>query len=588
MLRKFLLLTICVFVFTAGFAQNTQHFKSKSKHYNIQPAYERGLPPNLFVELNFHDENQNGILEATETGSLNLTITNKGKGPAQGLEISILDEVSDTEFRIDDKKDVPFIFPDSSKKVIIPINAGLDVQSAEHKLMINVTEHFGYDMDPAYLILNSLEYLEPQLVFSGMDVIDYGENTVAIAEDGQLQAGEQVKVKMVVQNIGQNLALNTSFEIVSGDKNIYIEDGSGKLGDIGIGEVKEFEFYMSPNKRVKTTDKLPVFMTLLEDIGKGSLANYQLPVFLDQKPPETEIVEIVPDLESMKKEVARFEYASPKFTANVGNIIDIHTVKLTVNKIKHSVGVVIGVENYTELAPAPYADNDAEIMKKYFEETFGIEQVVLYTNEDVSGFAFDNIFNPDYGELQKAILKGESDLFVFYSGHGVPSKDGQNIYLFPSDGKVSRLQTQGYNINTLYENLEKLKSRSVTVFLDACFSGASRTSEQHKTENLVAMKGIKVKPKTLEPWQNNENFIVFTSSSGEETSLGFDATKTGLFTYFLCAGLQGKADLNNDRKITAGELDTYLHKNVTETSRKISGIQTPVFHGKKEKILVKY
>ena len=343
---------------------------------------------------------------------------------------------------------------------------------------------------------------------------------------------------------------------------------------------------MSPNKRVKTTDKLPVFMTLQEDIGKGSLVNYQLPVFLNQKPPETEIVEVVPNRENL--DVAIIVHGHGVFKTNVGNIIDIHTVKLSVKKIKHSVGVVIGIENYTELPPAPYADNDAEIMKKYFEETFGIEQVVLYTNKDVSGFAFDDIFNPDYGELQKAILKGESDLFVFYSGHGVPSKDGQNIYLFPSDGKVSRLQTQGYNINTLYKNLEKLGARSVIVFLDACFSGASRTSEQHETKNLVAMKGIKVKPKTLEPWQNNENFIVFTSSSGEETSLGFDVTKTGLFTYFLCAGLQGKADLNNDRKITAGELDTYLYKNVTETSRKISGIQTPVFHGKKDRILVKY
>ena len=586
MLRKSILLTICVFVFTAGFAQKTQHFKSKSKHYNIQPAYERGLPPNLFVEYNFRDENQNGILEATETGYLNLTITNKGKGPAQGLEISILDDVNDPALRIDDKKEIAFIFPDSSKKVIIPITAGLDVQSSKHSFMITVTEYFHYDMDTAYLILNSLKYQEPQLVFSGMDVIDYGENTVAISEDGQLQAGEQVKVKLVVQNIGQNIALNTSFRIVSEDKNIYIEDGSGDLGDIGIGEVKEFEFYMSPNKRVKTTDKLPVFMTLQEDIGKGSLVNYQLPVFLNQKPPETEIVEVVPNRENL--DVAIIVHGHGVFKTNVGNIIDIHTVKLSVKKIKHSVGVVIGIENYTELPPAPYADNDAEIMKKYFEETFGIEQVVLYTNKDVSGFAFDDIFNPDYGELQKAILKGESDLFVFYSGHGVPSKDGQNIYLFPSDGKVSRLQTQGYNINTLYKNLEKLGARSVIVFLDACFSGASRTSEQHETKNLVAMKGIKVKPKTLEPWQNNENFIVFTSSSGEETSLGFDVTKTGLFTYFLCAGLQGKADLNNDRKITAGELDTYLYKNVTETSRKISGIQTPVFHGKKDRILVKY
>jgi uncharacterized caspase-like protein len=250
------------------------------------------------------------------------------------------------------------------------------------------------------------------------------------------------------------------------------------------------------------------------------------------------------------------------------------------------VGIVIGVAQYRELPPAPYADNDAKIMKNYLEKVLGVEQVIQYTNEQVAGFFFDDIFNPDVGELRKAIVKGESEVFVFYSGHGVPDKDGKNIFLFPSDGRVTRLETQGYNIEKLYENLTKLGAKHVTVILDACFSGASRSSVKVATENLIGQKGVKVRPKNT--WLGDPNFTIISSSTGEETSLGFDDTETGLFTYYLAAGLQGAADANGDKVITLGELREYVVNNVKETSGKILGQQTPMFHGNDSRVMATY
>jgi len=70
--------------------------------------------------------------------------------------------------------------------------------------------------------------------------------------------------------------------------------------------------------------------------------------------------------------------------------------------------------------------------------------------------------------------------------------------------------------------------------------------------------------------------------------LGYDASESGLFTYFLCAGLQGKADTNSDKKVTFGKLREYVTKNVMETSKKLSGIQTPIFFGNDDMIVVEY
>lgn len=587
-MKKYLLLFSLSIVSIITFSQTDINGKSRVHKFSYNPTYERGVPPNLFVNMTFEDDNGNGIVENSESAKLKMTITNKGKGKAQGLKISIKDSFTDYFFTIGKTSEIYFIQSGKSVNIEIPIKAGFNVKTAEHKLEINVEEHFGYDMDPAFLVLNTLEYQKPQLVFSGYEVLDYGEGTGAIIEDGQLQAGEMVRLKITIQNIGQNIAKNSRYTLTTTNKNIYIERGQGELKNVGVGEVKDFTVIISPNKRVTNKGKLPIYLTMTEEIGKGSLKNYQLPLVLNQKPPTTQTLDVKADIEKLTKQVARFEYTSNKFSANVGSIKSITSVEPAKTKRNNAVAVIFGIEDYEYLPPAPYADNDAEIIKKYFKERMGISQIVIYKNEEVDGFIFDDVFNPDNGKLQKAIIKGETDLFIFYSGHGIPSKSGEDIYLFPTDGKIERVNVQGYNINNLYTNLEKLGAKSTTIFIDACFSGSTRTTEKKETKNLVAAKGIKIIPKLVSPWQSDSTFSVFNSSSLSETSLGFDQSQTGLFTYYLCIGLQGEADENKDNKITNGELNNYVSRKVQETSKKIFGLQSPQFNGNKDFILVEY
>jgi uncharacterized membrane protein len=137
-----LLLFLPIFLF----GQNIIEGRSSAKKINLEPKYEKGFPPNLFVDLSFEDANGNGIIESDESAELKLTIINKGKGKAQGLNVIIEDNIKDYSFTIDDKKKIYFINPDESVDVTIPIKAGFNVKTAEHKLKINVKEHFGYDI----------------------------------------------------------------------------------------------------------------------------------------------------------------------------------------------------------------------------------------------------------------------------------------------------------------------------------------------------------------------------------------------------------------------------------------------------------
>lgn len=588
MRKTYLILITLLFAISSAFAQKVISGKSDPVRLKIEPKYVRELPPDIFVELNFEDGNNNGILEANEVALLKLSITNRGKGTAQGLLVKVNPLNNDPNLLIEDGVQVPFLYAEQTTQVSIPIKAGFGIGTVQHKLKITVTEHYGYDMDPAYLVLSSLAYQEPNLVFAGLEVFDVGQGTAALNEDGKVQAGEQVRVKLVLQNIGQNIAEDTRFYVTTADNNIYLANNKGSLGDIGIGEVKEFWVTISPNKRVDVDNQLPIYLNVVNKYNRGNIEGFWLPIVLNQKPPETEIVEVKADIEKLQEQVARFEYNSKRITATTGKLLNIYELPDSKISRKNAIAIVLGVEDYKYFAKAPYATNDAKLIAQYFNQVFGIEKVFTYTNDEISGFFFENMFNPDFGELQKAVIEDETEVFVFYSGHGLPSKDGETVYILPYDGRIEALNKQGFELNKLYSNLEALNAKNVTIFIDACFSGVSRATEIYKTQNLVAMKGVSIKPKIKQPWLDNPNFMVFTSSDFEETSLGFDPTETGLFTYFVCAGLLGEADENEDRKVTSGELKNYVIAEVVRTSVKIRGQQTPRFYGNEEIILSEY
>ena len=121
-------------------AQKIVSGKSSLVHVKLKPECKRGLPPNLYADLTYEDGNNNGILESNEKSLLRLRITNKGKGPAQGLFVKIKDNIYDPEFHVQDGQKIPFLYPGQSTEVNVPKKAGFDIKTKEHKLEILVTE----------------------------------------------------------------------------------------------------------------------------------------------------------------------------------------------------------------------------------------------------------------------------------------------------------------------------------------------------------------------------------------------------------------------------------------------------------------
>ena len=171
--------------------------------------------------------------------------------------------------------------------------------------------------------------------------------------------------------------------------------------------------------------------------------------------------------------------------------------------------------------------------------------------------------------LPSRIKPNVTELIVFYSGHGLATPDGKELYLLAHESETAfKLLPRSALLRTeIFDEINNLKPKSVTMFFDTCFSGISRDNEtllaDAKPINILASDTTKV-PK---------NFVVFSSSLGNQISSGFKEAKSGLFSYYLMKGLEGKADSNNDRKITNGELEEYLNSNISKKASEIGRSQ---------------
>ncbi len=253
-----------------------------------------------------------------------------------------------------------------------------------------------------------------------------------------------------------------------------------------------------------------------------------------------------------------------------------------INKSSNNkVALIIGIENYTEAPKANYANLDAKYFFDYARRAFGVKKqnINLLLNEEATVVKTDKAVSL---WLKSKIKKNKSDLVIFFAGHGLASTDGKELYLLPQDGNPDRLERTALSRTDLFKEIISLNPKSVTMFLDTCYSGVSRDEEMllasARPIRIVAddQKGIP------------DNFTIFSASKLDQISSGLKEANHGIFSYYLMKGLEGKADSNQDKKITNGELLTYMDENISQKAAELGRQQNPTLAGDPDMVLIRY
>ena len=228
--------------------------------------------------------------------------------------------------------------------------------------------------------------------------------------------------------------------------------------------------------------------------------------------------------------------------------------------------------------------------------------MVLKDSGDATKAEFDQVFEPrettNQGWLKNRLRQpeeaGQVDLFVYLAGHGFPDLATGKPYLIPYDVRPEQA-TNGVALERLYQVLGDYGTRSVTVFVESCFSGASGY-DQGGSEQLLALQMNPIFP-VMEQALVAPNTVVFTATGGRRPSSNREDLRHGIFTYCVLKGLGGAADEGGDGAVTVSELYRYVEREVPRWATKppLDREQIPMLlpgvdrlGGRGERVLVNY
>jgi|LSQX01.2.fsa_nt_gb hypothetical protein len=527
-------------------------FSSTDKAPTLKAVAQGGgfLPPNLNAQISFNEPSGNNILDAEETATITLDLKNTGRGSANMLKAN---------FRLLNAQGVSFtpqiyfgeVKPGETVSKTLQLVAGMDTRDGEAELKIEFEEQNGFPPNPLNLKFQTAALKAPDVYIADIAIDDQSGNN-------KIEPGEQVAITARIHNRGQGASRNLSARIQLGNDVFSLGNSptSFNIGELKSGEYKDIVFNIVTARTAKDLD---IKIDLVESRSQFSKKDQPLQLAFNRTQQTAD--QMVIKGQSQHLAVS----SAPALSIDIEE--NIPKRAMTANPKRW--GVVIGIENYRNVSPVRFARRDAEYMKDYFVNVLGIAEENIYVakDEDASLGTLKSVFD-EGGWLSKNAGKPENEVFIYFSGHGVPAPDGKDAYLLPYDGNPNYATNSAYDLNLLYANLAKMKSQHITFFLDSCFSGANR-------ENEIILADARPIFISFNPKAKGSNISVFSASGGSQISSSYAQMQHGLFSYFLMKGLGGEADLNNDKKITYKELDTYVKDKVSSQARRMGREQDP-------------
>jgi hypothetical protein len=520
--------------------------------------------------------NGNYLIENGEQVEIILNIINQGKGPAYGCEMMAI--LSPGPFLLKSKIQVGLIAPGGSMQVPIAMIIPIDYRKSSFDLNISLSDERGA-VNVQKSFTQECSFSAPALdidyVLHDGDTPDSKGN-----QNGMIEPGENIVLEILPLNRGAQLADDVTLSVSIEHDGIFFSNNTNNnrfTSSIGRILAKSQGNSVRIPFRIRASAKPGLFdakIIMSQSVFPELFKTIELELYQAS-------VQTVAFGNNPQSDFGRFSAGDSDISLNVDVAPDYG------QKDNKTIAVIIGNRDY-QIKGVPnvdYADRDARVFKAYMARTRGIKDANIIYKENATFAEFMEIFGSQSnyeGILYSRVKKG-MNVIVFYSGHGAPDVEEGTGYIVPVDSDPSKIKLTGYPVELMKKNLSKLKSNDVTLIMDACFSGQSSSGD-------FLIKGISPAMLKLKNPEVVKGVSVFAASEKNQVSSWYPKERHGVYTYYFLAGMKGYADLNNDKEITYGEMNTYLAENIPEKVIELSSgqrKQIPTFIGNDNRVLVK-
>ncbi|WP_168163431.1 HEAT repeat domain-containing protein [Calothrix sp. 336/3] len=181
---------------------------------------------------------------------------------------------------------------------------------------------------------------------------------------------------------------------------------------------------------------------------------------------------------------------------------------------------------------------------------------------------------------QQAENDPEATIFIYYSGHGWLDKSTNQYYLIPHDTKPHKLTKTALPAENFNTALQQIPAKQLLVIIDSCHAqGMASSKDEPQDSDLPDNFVESALPKNIiDELKQGAGKVVFTSSTGNQSSWIRPDGKMSVYTYHLLEALQGAANQAGDKVVKVSHLMNYLSKTVPATARELcKAEQTPFF-----------
>ena len=509
-----------------------------------------GRPVSLAARLRWPGDKpfDDGALDAGERGELLVDVYNDGERTARGVSLRITPAIGGVTSP--DVVPVPDIDPGRVATVSVPFEAGFDVEDVSVALTIETVEPYGHDAAPISFELTTRAAEPSALVLTDDFAVE--------GADLPLPRDSIVTIRLRVRNVGYGEARDVVAAIKPGDGVFPAHDSEERfeLGEIGPGAVREITYRCYANQRA---ERLALHVDLSDEHTRSAPAASVLTLPLESSGTVPRIVRVTPDPRSATPAMSP---PPPPLTSDVDRF-----VPEGVAPRPTALAVVLGIESYIDAPPATYAAQDARTAARYFENALGIppERVELLLDEEVTLAQMNRVFGRD-GWLARRVHE-DTEVFVFFAGHGVADGEAFDPFLVPADGDLDYIRQTGFSLDRIVERLAALDAGSVTLFIDACFSGLTREGDTL----LAGTRKLVIVP----AYRSLAGVSVYSAARGSQVAHSLDDQGHGLFSYYVFKGLAGGADLDGDHRVQAGELGVFLEDEIPRAAARLDREQAP-------------